>query len=229
MDLTLDILTSQTVSFVATFSARIDEALGLPWLMIRPTLTFTPEGKSLSGWVSLRIREVGCVTPLFTNLWHSSYFSSSGSAPDLDAFDLYGLHGEFRFGNVTLRAGTYLDDFRLSVFDSRGNLKPLSHPLYGVITVPPGYRTCGEPPGEYDEFIGILVNEEGCCGGRTSGSVFVWFADLGPDASSWVFNIAEFDIDGSVALSDRLTLRGGLRLTEAEGLIDLLIGIEVAF
>ncbi|MFC2078337.1 hypothetical protein ACFLTM_06005, partial [Candidatus Bipolaricaulota bacterium] len=227
MDLTLDILSLQTTSFAASFTAVIDEALGLPWLMIRPTLTFTPEGKSLSGWVSLRVSDVGCITPLFTNLFGDAFFGSD--APELDSFSLYGLHGEFLFGNVTIRAGTYLGAYHLPVFDSRGGLRPASGPFYGYTTVPPGYRTCARPPDEYDEFIGILVNEDGCCGGGSSGSVFVWFDDLGADPSSWVFNIAEFDIDGSVQLSERLTLRGGLRITEAEGLIDLLIGVDLAF
>lgn len=227
IDVTLDLFSNQTPSFSAAFTARLDDALGLSWLVIEPTVTFTPAGKSVDGWLSLRVEEVGCVTPLFTTLFDDAFFGYD--APALKGFSLYGLHAEFVFGNVTLRAGSYFGEFRLDVFDTRGNLIATSHPLYGFSTTPPGYRRCAWPNSHYDEFIGILVNESGCCGGRSSGSIFVWFDDLGDDPSSWIFNIAEFDIDGAVGLSERLTLRGGLRLTEAEGLIDLLVGVDLAF
>jgi len=101
--------------------------------------------------------------------------------------------------------------------------------LMGFPTVPPAYRNCANPPGEYDEFIGILLKEDACCGGRSSGSLFVWFNDQGPDTSDWLFDIAEFDIDCSLGLTESITLRGGLRITEANVFEDLLVGIDVAF
>jgi len=230
LDVSIDVHFTYANGFESVaFSTCIEEVAGLPWLEIHPTLAFATDSKSLSGYVAMRLGKWGCITPLVSNLFESSFFSF-GSPPALDGFSLFGLHAEFQLGSVTIRAGTYTSDLHPSLFDSRGNLTATSSLLImGFPTVPPAYRNCANPPAEYDEFIGILLEEDACCGGRSAGSLFVWFNDLGSDTSDWLFDIAEFDIDCSLGLTESLTIRGGLRITEANGYEDLLVGIDFAF
>jgi hypothetical protein len=199
-------------------------------LEIHPTLTFTTDSKNLTGQLKMRLGEWGCITPLVSNLFDPGAWFGPGDPPLLDQIYVYGLHVEFQLGSATIRAGTYLGELHITAFDSRGNLRAVSDPfVMGFPTVPPVYRNCAYPPSEYDEFIGILLEEDGCCGGRLTTSLFVWFNDLGSDTSDWLFDIAEFDIDCAVGLTESITLRGGFRITEANGFEDLLVGIDFAF
>jgi len=222
-----------------TFETDFFDIPNLPWLRVSAALNFNPQTKSFDGLVSLNLGDFACLTPVF-------WVKDEGGWGSFNAFDstvhrefaLAALHLECRLGDVIVRAGSNLTHTLNFLFDRRGNLirLPADSPLAAPGTIPPIYERCERQNGLYEEFIGIIVGGDTCCGEGFSLSAFVWFDDkdtgyaphINPP-SDQLFDVAEFDLDVEFDLTEKVRIHLGIESTEDEPLKEFLFGIDVAF
>ena len=217
------------------FTTGYFEIPNLPWLQFNLELRFTTDEKGLWGNTSIHLGEFACIRPYFWTMgwWDWGQFGP-GSPTLMDNFALAALHLECQIGRVTLRAGSNFTEITNFFFDRMGRpwRIPTHSPFIGSGNVPPIHEHCVRQDHRYEEFVGILAGGDPCCGEGFTFSAFVWFNesdDDGQPPSNQLFDIAEFDLDFGIDITEKFHFRFGVVSNEDDPWKEILIGFEVKF
>lgn len=195
-------------------------ALDLPWLDLDYVgLMFEPDSARVFPGLRLVVADDVCFQPLFAT--HLGGFV-------IDSINLVALTCQMTSGGVTLRAGTNLDPLDYSLlFDRHGNVYPM-YRFDPDVVCPPMF--CYAMEG-YDEYLGLVLDGEGCCGSQFWLSVFNWFdgGDDYPDGNAaGIFDWEETVLEARIGISSNATMTGGMTV-ENEGVDWIRLGVEVRF
>lgn len=173
--------------------------LGLTWMNVEwVDLWYTVESKSVNVVFDVSIADNLCFTP---------YLALNGSGVSIDGIELKAIAFECAWDAFTFKAG--------HLFDEDGWQEYLNYTYYDYGWTWDGelsyLNPCKVPDG-YDEYFGLEVRGDACCGGEYGLSTFVWF-DTGKSAG--IFDWVETRVILRTALSANLDLRFGMSVTEA--------------
>jgi hypothetical protein len=177
--------------------SNIDLGLGfvqLKWMDI----TFTTTSKTFNTVFDLSIGDTVCIMP---------YIALEGVGTELQGFSLKALKLEYSWEGITFKAG--------HMFDTDGwypYLNYLGTRYYGwtwdgeLATLP----ICAVPS-THDEYFGLEIDGDSCCGGSYDMSVYSWFDTGDSDGLfDWIETRAELD----VGIGSNVTLSFGLSVTQ---------------
>jgi len=156
---------------------------GLSWLNFSEIdIDFTLTSKSVSTYFGLNLGDTACIKPYWSiDLGGGNHFT-------LDSLTLNALVLSYKFGAVTFKAGEIFDFTWASV--SNGSVYTYGFSKTGDITSTCIYN------GAYDEFFGIFVDGDACCGGAFKASVVSFFntALQGTSIFDWAEILAQVNI-----------------------------------
>jgi len=171
--------------------------VGLPWLKISGIdIDFMIQTKSLYVYWDLELVDSVCITP---------YLSLLGTNTTIEGIELNALMLEYSYNGVTVKAGEifnntwragYVSSSRTYAFTLDGGLSYYSQCYYNVA---------------YDEFIGLWIDGDSCCGGAYDVYVINFFDYSDPIADTifeWEETVAGIDvgIGTNVSLSIDMSL-----------------------
>ena len=176
-----------------------DICVGLDWLILDDlNICFELQTKSVCGQFELVLADCVCLTPYMSLIMGDGHEVSADPAYDgtfraISGISLDALTLEYDMGQgVTIKAGTF---FR-RIWGDTGITKTSDE--YGDWCDENALH-CWAPDGSitsdagceidcaYDEYFGVLIDGDACCGGAFSVSVFTWFDDeLTPAADSFM-------------------------------------------
>jgi hypothetical protein len=200
----LTLLTSLSVSCSEGLDSLLFEftgiSLGLDWLKLTwLDVFFTVDSKTLNVVFDVSLAEVACVTP---------YFVLEGGGPQITGLSLKALKLAYSYNGVTVKAG--------ELFDEDGWSEYLNHQFRnwgwswdGELT----YLTPCKVPDNYDEYFGLIVDGESCCGASYDVSVFSWF-DSG-STTAGVFDWVETRVALRIGLTTSTDFEFSMSLTSA--------------
>jgi hypothetical protein len=157
--------------------------LGLGWLVLEEVdIDFTVTTKSVGTYFGLSLGEFGCVTPYLTLEGHQT------DSNTITGITLNALALEFNYNGVTVKAG--------EIFDNTWYPWALNAAQYtfgfsktGDIT-----RTCIYNVA-YDEFIGIEIDGDSCCGGLFDVGIYNFFdTSVTTDLFAWQETLASISL-----------------------------------
>jgi len=189
MDLTTKVSFGCELGFESVCFELDDICLGLDWLILDDlNICFELQTKSVCGQLELVLADCVCITPYV----HLIMGATTDNSMAIDGISLDALTIEYDMGQgVTFKAGTFFsttwgDTGMQKVGDVYGDWcdEDAVHcwASDGSITEnDPG--CCIDET--YDEYFGVVIDGDACCGGAFSVSVFTWFDDdlTGADAS----------------------------------------------
>jgi len=175
--------------------------LGLTWMNVEwVDLWYTLDSKSANVVFGVSVADNLCFTP---------YLGLTGGGSFIDGIDLKALLLECSWNGYTFKTG--------HLYDEDGWQEYLNSTYYdygwtwdGELT----YLTPCKVPAGYDEFFGVEVLGDACCGGDYGLSVFAWF-DTGK--STGIFDWVETRVMFRTAISPHADLRFGMSVTESGG------------
>jgi len=191
---------------------------GIPWLSISPLhIDFSVRMKHVSIFWELVVDDFLCVTP---------YFSLEGKQWDsfwsIEGITLNALMLEYSYNGVTVRAGEIFDDTWYTWYMSSGLSWgfTLSGGLVSQGMDPYASDDCIYDP-DYDEFFGIWIDGDSCCGGAYDIGVISFFDTTQTSAFfDWAETVASFEVgigtNASIGLSMSLKA-GGLQWFQLRG------------
>ena len=221
-----DVAEGLTTDFVCNATIILyDLSLGIPFFELdRLEIGFWPGQKAVFSTWELLVADVFCIEPWFGigrgNLATTPEPAVSASAPIFDGLELLGLSLELAYNGVTFKAGTAFGD----AFDRYGNRHAGRYPwLYCE-----PWRC--EVMEDYDEYYGLIIDGDSCCGGGFGLSIFVWFDayDVGDKDTAGIFGWEETRFEGYVDIGTNATLTGSLSILN-EGLNWIQVGMEFVF
>ncbi|KPJ58400.1 MAG: hypothetical protein AMJ46_14255 [Latescibacteria bacterium DG_63] len=175
-----------------------DICLGLPWLSLAwIDIMFTTQAKVVNADFTLVVGQCFCFTP---------YLALEGAGTLIDGISLKALLVDYSWNGIVFKVG--------ELFDEDGWRPYLTYPGYdvqyawawdGTLT---SYDECKVPEG-YDEFFGVEIDGDSCCGGSFDASLFSWF-DTGD--STGIFDWKETRVDLEVGIGSNSTLITSMRL-----------------
>ena len=175
-----------------------DISLGIPWLSLAwIEIMFTPQAKIVNADFSLVVGEFVCFTP---------YLALEGTGTLINGISLKALLVDYSWNGIVFKAG--------DLFDEDGWRPYLTYPGYdleygwtwdGKLSY---YPECKVPDG-YDEFFGVQIDGDSCCGGNFDASMFSWF-DTGN--STAIFDWKETRVDLEVGIGSNTVLATSVRL-----------------
>jgi len=188
--------------------------LGLSWLQIKWfDVLFTVDSKSVNAVFDLTVAETVCITPIL---------ALEGSGTQIEGIGLKALKLAYSWNGITFKSG--------HLFDEDGWTTYLNYPLVdyaygwawdGELTY---YSECKVPSG-YDEYFGLLIDGDACCGGSYDFSAFAWF-DTGN--SSGIFDWIETRANLRIGIGSNAALTYGMSVT-VDGLQWTRLGFDFAW
>ncbi|MDD5219750.1 MAG: hypothetical protein PHV11_04190, partial [Candidatus Bipolaricaulis sp.] len=171
--------------------------LGLAWINVEwVDLWYTVESKSANAVFGVSFADSLCITP---------YLALTGGGTFIDGIDLKALLFTCTWNGYTFKAG--------HLFDENGWQECLNGTYYDYGWTWDGELTylapCKVPTG-YDEFFGVEVEGDVCCGGDYGLSAFAWF-DTGESAG--IFDWVETRVLFRAAVAPHVDLRLGVSAT----------------
>ncbi|MDD4903171.1 MAG: hypothetical protein PHX77_01555 [Candidatus Bipolaricaulis sp.] len=171
--------------------------LGLAWINVEwVDLWYTVESKSANAVFGVSFADSLCITP---------YLALTGGGTFIDGIDLKALLFTCTWNGYTFTAG--------HLFDEDGWQEYLNGTYYDYGWTWGGELTylapCKVPTG-YDEFFGVEVEGDVCCGGDYGLSAFAWF-DTGESAG--IFDWVETRVLLRAAVAPHVDLRLGVSAT----------------
>jgi len=143
--------------------------VGLSWLKVSGIdIDFTINNKYLYVYWDLEIADTVCVTP---------YLSLLGTNTVIEGIELNALLLEYSYNGVTIKAGEifnntwragYVNNMRVYGWTLDGTLSYYSQCKYGPTTltdIDDDAETDDVAVPDYDEFFGIWIDGDSCCGG----------------------------------------------------------------
>ncbi|MCX6094429.1 MAG: hypothetical protein NTY63_06385 [Candidatus Bipolaricaulota bacterium] len=175
--------------------------LGLTWMNVEwVDVWYTVESKSVNAVFDVSIADNLCFTP---------YLALTGGGTLIDGIDLKALLFECSWDGYTFKAG--------HLFDEDGWQEYLNSTYYDYGWTWDGELTYLDPckvPDGYDEFFGVEIEGDACCGGEYGLSAFVWF-DTGD--STGIFDWVETRVMFRTAIGPNTDLRLGMSVTQSGG------------
>jgi len=177
-----------------------DVDFGLPWLEIKwVDFLFTVDSKSVNAVFDVAVADAACVTPIF---------ALEGAGTQIEGISLKALKLSYSWNGITFKSG--------HLFDEDGWQTYLNYPPVGYAY---GWTWDGElsyyseckVPAGYDEYLGLLVDGDACCGGAYGLSVFAWF-DTGQ--STGIFDWVETRVALRTAIGSNVDLNFGMSVTQ---------------
>lgn len=173
------LLTELSVSCGSGFDSVLfelsDMDLGLDWLELEwVDVFFTIDTKSVNVVLDLSFAEAVCVTP---------YMVLEGGGSEITGIALKALKLAYTWNGVTFKAGELFDEDGWSEY-LNGDFYEWGWSWDGELT----YLSSCKAPANYDEYFGLLIDGDSCCGGSFEASVFSWF-DTGSSTAAifdWV-------------------------------------------
>lgn len=206
-----------------------DICTGLDWLLLDDlNICFEVQTKSVCGQFELVLSDCVCFTPYLSLVMDGNNDYITGIA-------LNALTIEYDMGQgVTFKAGTMFNrewgDTGFAKVDDTASCDYASSYCWSstgdlISTTDYGTGCCVDDGASYDEYFGILVDGDACCGGAFSVSVFNWFDDQLTDAfMDWV----ETELDIMLGVGSNTTFYFGVDL-DAEGLDNLFGKVKFCF
>ena len=186
-----------------------DIDLGAGWFQLDDfNICFTTQTKSISGVdFTLTFGDAVCVTPYFDVTMDGAY--------KIDGIALHALLLTCEFNGVTFKAGELLlPGVTYIGFTPTGGL------WYNAYSAYTDCYVVGS-----DEYFGVEIDGDSCCGGAFDASFFVFF-DMGD--SSGIFDWLKFYGDVAVGIGSNIELSFGIETSPNQ--IDLLkLGFEYTF
>lgn len=177
-----------------------DIDLGLDWLDLKwLDVFFTVDSKSVAMVFDLSVAETACITP---------YLALEGGGHEIRGFSLKALKLAYSWDGVTFKAG--------HLFDENGWSEYLNYEFYewgwtwgGELS----YLAPCKVPSNYDEYFGLVLDGESCCGGGSNTSLFAWF-DTGSEVGGifdWVETRASvrYGVSANLDVSFAMSLTNG--------------------
>ena len=177
-----------------------DIDLGLDWLDLKwLDVFFTVDSKSVAMVFDLSVAETACITP---------YLALEGGGHEISGFSLKALKLAYSWDGVTFKAG--------HLFDENGWSEYLNYEFYewgwtwgGELS----YLAPCKVPSNYDEYFGLVLDGESCCGGGSNTSLFAWF-DTGSEVGGifdWVETRASvrYGVSANLDVSFAMSLTNG--------------------
>jgi hypothetical protein len=200
--------------------------IGVPFLELEYIeVDFAPDRKwAYFDW-GLLIADTICIQPVFEILY-PDWNGMRGERYSFDGFQLLALTLEYTYNGVTFKTGTSFSEYG-GFFDRYGNRYPWGYPEIACPTL-----WC-ESMNFYNEYFGLIIDGDSCCGGGFALSIFTWFDDGdiytedGADAAG-IFDWEETRIEGYFDIGVNTALTGSLSVVN-EGLNWMQFGVEVTF
>jgi hypothetical protein len=173
--------------------------LGLTWMNVEwVDLWYTLDSKSANVVFETSIADNLCFTP---------YIGLTGGGAFIDGIELRALLFECTWNGYTFKAGHLFDE---NGWEEHLNYawRPYGWTWDGELSY---LASCKVPDG-YDEFFGIEVLGDACCGGEYGLSAFAWF-DTGK--STGIFDWVETRVMFRTAISPNIDLRFGMSVTQS--------------
>lgn len=197
-----NLLTELSVSCSSGFDSVLfelnDIALGLDWLDLKwVDVFFTVNSKSVNTVFDLSVAENACITP---------YVVLEGGGHEIAGLSLKALKLAYSWDGVTFKAG--------HLFDENGWSEYLNHEFYqwgwtwdGELS----YLAPCKVPSNYDEYFGLIIGGDSCCGESYEVSVFSWF-DTGSQTAG-IFDWVETRASLRTALAPNTSLTFSMSAT----------------
>jgi len=171
---------------------------GLTWLDLKwVDLFFTLDTKSVTMVFDLSIADSDCITP---------YMVLGGGGNRVTDISLKALKYAHTWDGITFKAG--------HLFDEDGWAEYLNHTFYewgwtwdGELS----YLAPCKVPRNYDEYFGVLIDGDACCGESYHASLFSWF-DTGSETAG-IFDWVETRVDIRTGLSANVAVTVGVSVT----------------
>jgi hypothetical protein len=210
-----------------------DICLGLGWLEIDDlNICFRTDQKSICGDIDLVLSDCICFTPYLAIATHGDHWFQ------LDGIDLHALTVEWDMGQgVVFKAGEIfqtekpidnntwdktmdcVDYIKYYCFRPDGSLVTYGDAAAVANKLAYDADTMCCYNVDYDEFFGLWIDGDACCGGAFSVSVINWF-DMGD--SDAIFDWQETVASLEIGIGSNTTLGLGVSVT-AEGLNTLIV------
>jgi hypothetical protein len=167
---------------------------GLGWLTIEEVdIDFTVDSKAVTTYFGLSFGDWGCVRP---------YFTLEGADTTITGITLNALLLTYSFNGVTFKAGEIFDNTWYSWalpgdpetwgFTKTGGLSYTAACIYNIA---------------YDEYFGVEIDGDSCCGGSFKVGIYSFF-DIDQDGTS-LFDWAELLGSVSLGIGSNTTLYFG--------------------
>jgi hypothetical protein len=172
--------------------------VGLPWLKVSGIdIDFTIQTKSLYVYWDLELVDSVCITP---------YLSLLGTNTTIEGIELNALLLEYSYNGLTFKAGEIFDHTWRSGYVSNG--RKYYFTLDGGLSY---YSQCYYND-TYDEFFGIWIDGDSCCGGAYDVYVINFFdfsSTVADTIFEWEETVAgiEVGIGTNVSLSIDMSLK----------------------
>jgi hypothetical protein len=170
---------------------------GLDWLTIEEIdIDFTIGAKKVTTYFGLSFGDWGCVRP---------YFTLDGTGTSITGITLNALALSYSFNGVTFKAG--------EIFDNTWYSWALNGSVYTWgFTKTGGFSTTSASTGciyniNYDEFFGVEIDGDSCCGGSFKVGIYNFF-DVG--AATGIFDWQETLASVSLGIGSNTTLYFGV-------------------
>ena len=189
-----------------------DIDLGLGCLQLKwMDITFTTTSKTVNTVFDLSIADTACITP---------YVVLEGVGTELQGFSLKALKLSYTWDGVTFKAGHMFDtDGWYPYLNYMGSPRYYGWTWDGELATLP---ICAVPS-THDEYFGLEIDGDACCGGSYYMSAYSWFDTGDSDGLfDWIETRAEFE----VGIGSNLTFSFGLSVTQ-EGADWIELGTEV--
>ena len=184
-----------------------DLDLGLPWFGVRwIDLLFEVDSKTVNTVFDVTVGETACITP---------YLALEGTGAHIEGLSLKALKFAYTSNGVTLKAGELFDTDGWYLYQNYydPSTRVLGWSWDGELTTMSNcLATAGVEKGVYNEYLGLIVDGDACCGGAYSLSVFTWF-DAG--GSPGLFDWAETRVNLSAGIGSNVTISLGISATTA--------------
>jgi hypothetical protein len=197
LDVLMDIEFTCANGFESVCFELNDLDIGIPWLLLDDfNICFTTQTKSITVNIDLVLGDVVCITPLLSIVPNGPYI--------VDGIEFNGLLLDYTYNGVSFLAGTLVDN---TWYRYLGD----SERTWGF--TPTGGLTrfsCEMIDSSYDEYFGVVIDGDSCCGGAFSVGIFNWF-DIGMQDSA-IFDWVETTASIELGIGTNTEIRFGLSL-----------------
>lgn len=188
-----------------------DIDLGLSWVDVAwIDVMFTTTSKSVNTIFDISLGDTACITP---------YLALEGAGTGITGLSLKALKLSYTWDNVTFKAGELFDEDGWFPYLNYTAIRYCGWTWDGELTTLP---VCAVTTG-YDEYLGLEVAGDSCCGGSYRFSAFTWF-DTGN--STGLFDWVETRLNLSVGLGSNTSISFGMSVKQT-GTSWCQLGIEV--
>jgi len=167
--------------------------LGISWLALEEIdITFTVDSKTVDLYWDVVLGDAVCVTP---------YITLEGDGASISGLTLNALLLSYSFNGVTFKAGEIFDNTWYT-WALNGTMKTWGFTSTGGLSWSCIYNEA------YDEFFGIVIDGDSCCGGAFNVGIYNFFDTSESTLFAWQETLASL----SVGVGTNTSVQFGLSL-----------------